>query len=186
MASRNPFEVRSGFRLLVVPASIGAALLLLGTMGVVAPLSGGKDPEALRAAIVSDFYRLEHAALSYVSDTGEFPAAAFDLSEGYDGGLVGRASAPVRHQDSWDGPYLAAPPGRPLPQCFWSLAEPQSLQDQDGDGQADELWLRLHRGYGELDDETAAWLDAVLDDGRADGGRVRLTPTWVWFAVTET
>jgi len=186
MASKDPFQFTGRWKLLVVPVSIGVAFLLVGTMGVVRPLSRQSDEERLRAGIVSDFYRLERAAVAYVADNGEFPAAAFDLSDGYDGGLVQRAAAPVRHQATWAGPYLKASPPRPTPQCFWSLAEPQCLQDADHDSQADELWVRLHRGYGELDDETAAWLDRVLDDGQPGKGRVRVTDTWVWFEVAES
>lgn len=185
MASKDPFQVSGRWRLLVVPASIVVAFLLLGTMGIVAPIRHRSEADELRSGIVSNFYRLERALVGYVTDNGEFPAAAFDLSGGYDGGLLQRASAPVRHQPTWDGPYLRAAPSRPLPQCFWSLAEPQRLEDEDGDGQADELWVRLHRGYGELDDETAAWLDRVLDDGLPGDGRVRVTPTWLWFEVVE-
>jgi hypothetical protein len=185
MASKDPFQISGRWKLLVVPVSIGIAFLLLGTMGVVSPLSGRTDDDQLRADVVSDFYRLERAAVAYVADNGEFPAAAFDLTGGYDGGLVQRTAAPVRHQPTWAGPYLRSPLKRPAPKCFWSLAEPQCLEDADGDRQADELWVRLHRGYGELDGETAAWLDRVLDDARPDQGRVRVTDTWIWFEITE-
>jgi len=54
-----------------------------------------------------------------------------------------------------------------------------------GDGRPDELWTRLNRGNGEVDDDTAAWLDRSLDDGRADAGKVRVTPTWIWFELAE-
>jgi hypothetical protein len=185
MSGTDPFRAGVRWRWPVGLAAVGALALLTTTMGVVAPLRGGVGEDDLRAGIVSDFYRIEHAAQAYVQDTGDFPGPAFDLSDGYDGGLRRRASAPPRQQGSWKGPYLELPPARPTPQSFWSLAEPQTMLDADGDGAADELWARLHRGYGELGDETAAWLDRVLDDGQAGGGALRVTPTWIWFKLLE-
>jgi len=185
MASKDPFQVSGRWRSLAIPLVFAAAVMIVGTMGVVDPLRDQATADDLRSAIVSDFYRIEHAALAYARDNGEYPAAAFNLSDGYDGGLASRTSAPARHQKTWSGPYLAPLPSRPTPQAFWSLAEPQSLRDADGDGQRDELWTRLNRGNGEVDDETAAWLDRSLDDGRADAGKVRVTPTWIWFELAE-
>lgn len=185
MAGKDPFQPDTRSRWPVVIAAVGALALLTTTMGVVAPIEANADTDELRAGIISDFYRIEHAAQAYVDDAGDFPAPAFDLSEGYDGGLRLRASAPPRQRKAWKGPYLEAPPARPTPQSFWSLSEPQHLQDEDGDSQADELWARLHRGYGELQDSTAAWLDRVLDDGRPDDGKLRVTPTWIWFKLLE-
>ena len=185
MASRDPFQVTGRWRFVAFPLVFAAAVLTVGTMGVVHPLRRQASADDLRSAIVSDYYRIEHAALSYVEDNGEFPAAAFNLSDGYDGGLRQRTSAPVRHQPTWAGPYLDPLPSRPTSQAFWSLAEPQRLLDADRDGQPDELWTRLNRGNGEIDDETAAWLDRSLDDGRADAGKVRVTPTWIWFELAE-
>ena len=185
MASKDPFQITGRWRFTAFPLVFAAAVLTVGTMGVVQPLRKQATDDDLRGAIVSDYYRIEHATLAYVEDNGEYPAAAFDLSDGYDGGLCRRTSAPVRHQKTWSGPYLDALSLRPTPHCFWSLAEPQSLRDADGDGLPDELWTRLNRGYGEIDDETAAWLDRSLDDGRADAGKVRVTPTWIWFELVE-
>jgi hypothetical protein len=185
MASKDPFQANRRWRVLVGPVVVAALLLLVGTMGVVAPLARQTTQDDLRAGIVSDFYRIEHAALTYARDTGEFPAASFNLTDGYDGGLRDRANAPLRHQTSWTGPYLDPLPARPTRQSFWNLAEPQSLQDDDGDGGTDELWARLNRGYGEIDDATAAWLDETLDDGGPDAGDVRVTPTWIWFKIAE-
>ena len=184
-ASKDPFQVTGRWRFVVFPLVFAAAVLTVGTVGVVQPLQEQVTADDLRSAIVSDFYRIEHAALRYVKDNGEYPAAAFDLSDGYDGGLRQKANAPVRHQKTWAGPYLAPLPSRPTSHAFWSLAEPQHLRDADGDGQADELWTRLNRGNGEVDDETATWLDQALDDGRPDAGRVRVTPTWIWFELAE-
>jgi hypothetical protein len=185
MASKDPFQVTGRWRFTVFPLVFAAALLTVGTMGVVHPLQRLTTADDLRSAIVSDYYRIEHAALAYVEDNGEYPAAAFNLSDGYDGGLRRRASAPVRHQKTWSGPYLDTLSLRPTRHSFWSLAEPQSLRDADADGLPDELWTRLNRGNGEIDDETAAWLDRSLDDGRADAGKVRVTPTWIWFELAE-
>jgi len=185
MAMKDPYHMTSRWKLLAAPLAVACAAVLVMTMGVVAPAVGRAERDDLHAGIVADFYRIEHAALCYLRDNGDAPSAAFDLSEGYDGGLVQRAFAPLRHQATWQGPYLAAPPARPTPQSFWSLAEPQALEDSDRDGAADELWVRLHRGYGELDDQTAAWLDATLDDALPDAGELRVTPTWIWFKVTE-
>lgn len=186
MSSPDPFRMPSRWKLLVAPVSLAVLAALVAGMGVVVPggaARAGRDD--LHAGIVADYYRLEHAVRSYLDDNGEPPAPAFDLSDGYDGGLVQRAFAPLRHQPTWRGPYLASPPVRPTSQSFWSLAEPQAMEDADGDGAADELWARLHRGYGELDDETAAWLDASLDDGQAGQGALRVTPTWIWFKLAE-
>jgi hypothetical protein len=185
MAGKDPFLISGRWKLLAAPLALGAAALLVMLMGVVEPLDARASRDDLRATIISDSYRIEHAVLAYLADNGALPSAAFDLSEGHDGGLVLRAAAPLAHQATWKGPYLVTPPAHPLPRCFWSLAEPQLMQDDDGDGQADEAWSRLHRGYGELDDETAAWLDQTLDDGRPDAGGVRVTPTWIWFKITE-
>ena len=185
MASKDPFQVNGRWRFVAFPMVFAAAVLTVGTMGVVQPLQEQTSADDLRSAIVSDFYRIEHAALAYSADNGEFPAAAFNLSDGYDGGLRQRANAPVRHQKTWAGPYLDPLPSRPTRQSFWSLAEPQRLIDGDGDGHLDELWTRLNRGNGEIDDDTAAWLDRSLDDGRADAGKVRVTSTWIWFELAE-
>jgi len=185
MAGKDPFLISGRWKLLAAPLALAASALLVTLMGVVEPLDARATRDDLRAAIIADFYRIEHAVLAYLEDNGDIPPAAFDLSQGHDGGLVQRASAPLRHQASWKGPYLVTPPARPLPQCFWSLAELQRMQDDDGDGAADEAWTRLHRGYGELDDVNAAWLDTTLDDGRPDAGGVRVTPTWIWFKITE-
>jgi hypothetical protein len=185
MAGQDPFLFSGRWKLLAAPLALGAAALLIVLMGVVEPLGLRASRDDLHAAIIADSYRIEHAVKAYLADNGRLPSAAFDLSEGHDGGLVQRASAPLAHHDTWNGPYLSPPPSRPLERCFWSLAEPQHLQDDDGDGQADEAWSRLHRGYGELDDETAAWLDRTLDDGQPDAGGVRVTPTWIWFKITE-
>jgi hypothetical protein len=185
MASRARVHVTGRWRFVAFPALFAAGVLLLGTTGVVEPLTRQVDADELRSGIVSDYYRIEHAALDYLRDHGEFPAPAFDLSDGYDGGLKRRANAPLRHQPAWAGPYLDPLPERPTKQSFWSLAEPQALLDADGDGQTDELWARLNRGYGQIDDENAAWLDVSLDDGVADAGMVRVTPTWIWFKLAE-
>lgn len=186
MASPDPFSMTSRWKVLAAPVSLAVLVVLVGSMGVVAPGAAEQaEREDLHAGLVADFYRIEHAVQAYLADNGEPPAAAFDLSDGYDGGLVQRTFAPLRHQGTWQGPYLPRPPARPTPQSFWSLAEPQALEDADRDGAADEVWARLHRGYGELDDATAEWLDATLDDGQPGLGGVRVTPTWIWLKIAE-
>jgi hypothetical protein len=185
MSGKDPFQPGNRWRKAAAIAALGVIATLGATMGVVSPIRDDANQDELRGSLVSDFYRIEHAAEAYVKDTGDFPGPAFDLSGGYDGGLFKRDSAPRRQQAAWKGPYLDPAPARPTRQSFWSLAEPQSLEDADHDGQADELWARLHRGDGELDDGTAAWLDQVLDDGQPGTGKLRVTPTWIWFKLLE-
>ena len=43
----------------------------------------------------------------------------------------------------------------------------------------------MHRGTGELDDATAAWLDQVLDDGKPGTGKVRVAPGAILFKLLE-
>jgi hypothetical protein len=185
MSGKDPIQPGGRWRLPLVVGVAAALTALASMMCVISPLRASAARDDLRAGIISDYYRLEHAAQDYVRDNGGFPGPAFDLSDSYDGGLRLRASAPPHQQATWKGPYLSAALARPTPQSFWSMAEPQVLQDSDHDGQADELWARLHRGNGEIDDDTAAWLDKVLDDGAADTGGVRVTPTWIWFKLLE-
>jgi hypothetical protein len=169
---------------IVVALGISLALVVFA-MGVTAP--GAEPPPLpdLRDRIVDDVRRLRAAVTEYSLDTGRFPPAVFDLSEGYDGGLSHVETAPFRVQDAWNGPYLPARMERPTPASFWSLTEQRRELDRDGDGLADEAWARLHRGHGEIDATLAAWCDEVLDDGVPDTGCVRVTPAWVWFHLTE-
>jgi hypothetical protein len=162
-----------------------AGLLLMLLMGVAMPATGAMAGPELGPRIVHDVQRLRAAVTDYALDTGEFPPAVFDLSEGYDGGLSHVETAPFRVQDAWNGPYLPARMERPTPASFWSLTEQRRELDRDGDGLADEAWARLHRGHGEIDATLAAWCDEVLDDGVPDTGCVRVTPAWVWFHLTE-
>jgi hypothetical protein len=168
-----------------VPALVVVFIALLATMGVLVPRTDRGAGQDLRAAVLQDYYRLEHAVSEYVTDLGEFPAPVFDLTEGFDGGLADALFVPLELRERWHGPYLRSHLGRPTRSSFWSLVEPRVLHDGDRDGEADEAWARLHRGYGELDDATAAWFDEVLDDGVADAGIVRVTPTWIWFQLFE-
>lgn len=165
----------------------GVALtLLLGSSGLLSPGAGAAEARELRAIVLEDRDRLERAVRDFTADTGAFPTAVFDLSEGYDGGLSDPLYVPRTVAAAWAGPYLRPRLARPTRASFWSLAEPCSMQDEDGDGQPDELWGRLHRGYGEVDDALANWLDATLDDGRPEQGLVRVTPTWIWFKLLES
>ena len=183
--SRDPFQFSPRLRALPIAAAGLALAGLAGLMGVVAPGESRLSRQDRQAAILADYYRLEAALVAFVRDTGQLPGAAFDLTEGVDGGLCERTFVPSDVLPRWRGPYLHARPSHPTPASFWGVAEPRVLVDRDRDGDPDECCLRLHRGYGEIDDETAAWLDQVLDDGRPDAGRVRVTPTWIWFQVAE-
>jgi len=162
-----------------------AVAAVFGLAGVVAPATLVPERTDLRAAILADHARLSAALSGFARDTGVLPKAVFDLTEGYDGGLLDATFVPAAVADAWRGPYIGARPSRPTPASFWSVAEPQLLLDLDRDGEADESCLRLHRGYGEIDDDTAAWLDGVLDDGDPQRGHVRVTPTWIWFRIVE-
>jgi hypothetical protein len=171
------------------PYLVGAILLsgvmLVAAMGVVSPASGGMDGADLRARIVRDLLRLRAAVADYSLDTGEAPPAVFDLGGAYAGGLLDADCAPFAVREAWRGPYLPGPMARPTPASFWSLAEPRRQLDRDGDGAEDEVWARLHRGHGEIDDALAAWCDQVLDDGAPGRGAVRVTPAWIWFQLLE-
>lgn len=169
---------------IVVALGISLALVVFA-MGVTAP--GAEPPPLpdLRDRIVDDVRRLRAAVTEYSLDTGRFPPAVFDLSEGYDGGLSDAEYAPFDVRPDWAGPYLAGPLSRPTPSSFWSLTGPLCQLDRDGDGAEDESWTRLHRGHGEIDPELAAWCDEVLDDGVPDQGAVRITPDWIWFHLLE-
>jgi hypothetical protein len=169
---------------LLVSLGISLALVMLA-MGVVAPVSGAAVQAELGARIVRDIQRLRAAVADYALDTGAVPPAVFDLSRGYDGGMTDVDTAPFRVRASWNGPYLPGSMARPTPASFWGLTGRRRQLDRDGDGQDDELWARLHRGHGEIDDSLAAWCDAVLDDGAPDAGAVRVTPDWVWFHLIE-
>lgn len=140
---------------------------------------------ALRATLLDDYYRLRGAVLAYSEDVGEFPPAVFDLSNEYDAGLGDPVFVPFRLKQAWRGPYLSQPIDPPVRDSFWSLSTLRHLEDEDGDGQRDEAWARIHRGDGGIDEATAAWLDEQLDDGAPDRGAVRVTPTWVWLKLGE-
>ena len=168
-----------------LPWLSAAGVALLAVAGLVAPLSGGARSHAVQDSIVKDLGRLRAAVAAYAHDTGELPPAVFDLEEGYDGGLTDRTFVPWRLRAAWRGPYLEPRLTAPAPACFWSLAEPCCMQDGDGDGQPDELWGRLHRAQGTLDDELALSLDRQLDDGHPDTGVVRITPAWIWCQLIE-
>ncbi len=185
MSSKDPFLPASRWRMLPVPALAVAFLALVVSMGLVSPTHERLAAEDLRAQVVSDFYRLQHAASAFAKDNAAFPPAAFDLTGGLDGALTDRSFVPATLAATWKGPYLTPPMGRPTRNGFWSLAEPCCMRDADGDGAADELWARLNRGSGEIDDESAGWLDRVLDDGGDGTGTVRVTPTWIWFQLVE-
>lgn len=162
-----------------------AGVALVAVAGLVAPLPRATRSNAMQAAIVADLGRLRTAVVAYAQDTGELPPAVFDLEEGYDGGLTDRTFVPWRLRAAWRGPYLEPRLTAPAPSCFWSLAEPCLMQDGDRDGQPDELWGRLHRAQGTLDDELALALDRQLDDGDPAAGLVRVTPAWIWCQLIE-
>ena len=170
----------------------GALALAMGAVAIVVLSAGviGQPPKddrrlELRASLLDDYYRLRGAVLAYADDTGEFPSPVFDLSGEYDAGLRDPGCVPVRVQEHWAGPYLATPIDAPVRGSFWSLSSARELEDEDGDGQRDEIWARVHRADGGIDDATAAWLDEHLDDGAGGQGEVRVTPTWVWLKLAE-
>jgi hypothetical protein len=163
--------------------ALACAALLLSA--VLVGQSQADDNNKAARAIFAEVKRLRAAVEGYVRDTGELPPAVFDLGAGYDGGLSDVANVPWRLRDAWHGPYLQPRPRPPLSSCFWSLAEPCHMQDGDGDGEADEVWARVHRGEGVLDDQLAALLDAALDDAVSTTGVVRVTPAWVWIQLIE-
>jgi hypothetical protein len=185
MRSPDPFHCPSKWRVLLPGALFLAMLGVVVLVGVVEPEVLSGEAQQLREAILEDYYRLEHAVGAYARDTRSLPSRSFDLTEGTASVLTDRTLVPLERHDAWHGPYLSPGLSHPTDQSFWSLAEPQAMEDSDQDGEADEAWGRLHRGYGEIDDVTARWLDQVLDDGDAARGVVRVTDTWVWFQLLE-
>ncbi len=176
-SSFSPHSVSAG--------AVIAAVLLIALGGFVVPgsLSGGH--EALQGVVLEDLPRLQLAVSRYLEDNGDFPATTFDLSEGFQGGLVHSAFVPWAHQATWNGPYLFESMSRPTTNSFWGVVAPRCAEDTDGDGEQDELWARLHRGFGEIDDQSAALLDALIDDGDGEEGRVRVTSSAIWFFLAE-
>ncbi|MGQ0552543.1 MAG: hypothetical protein ACT4PU_04925 [Planctomycetota bacterium] len=162
-----------------------ATVGLFASMGLLMPATTTAGEDDLRATILNDLDRLEHAVSEFTVDTGAFPAPVFDLGEGYDGGLSDRSFVPFEAAQRWRGPYLRRSLQSPTRSSYWGLAEPRRLLDEDGDSEADELWARLHRGHGEIDDATASWIDQVLDDGNLTSGRMRATDGFLWFKLLE-
>lgn len=153
-----------------------AVMVVIVTMGLVVPVRDQERREGLVDRIAADATRVADAIAAYRADTGSWPAPAFDLSSGYRGGLVERDFAERDDRERWSGPYLADDLGRPTTNGFWSLAGTAPVAASPG-----SRWMRLHRGFGEIDDDVAAEVDALVDDGSGASGRVRVTPSWIWF-----
>jgi hypothetical protein len=185
MSSPDPFHTPSTWRVLLPAALFLAMLGVVVLVGVVEPEGLSGRAERLRATVLQDYYQLEHAVDSYVRDTHALPTSTFDLSAGSPGPLSDRQLVPLPQQAAWHGPYLETGLSHPTGASFWSLVDPCLKEDADHDGESDEVWGRLHRGYGEIDDATAQWLDQVLDDGDGACGTVRVTDTWIWFQLLE-
>ena len=181
MPAIDPFQSRSKWRVLLPVTAAGAVGFLLTLMGVVRTPDGGLSSEELRVAVLQDHFRLQHAAIEYVRDTHALPAPSFDISEGTPSALSDARLVPLAQQDGWHGPYLVPGLDRPTKASFWSLADAGAL----GPAETGAAWGRLHRGYGEIDDETSQYIDQVLDDGDGATGSVRLTDTWIWFKLVE-
>jgi hypothetical protein len=176
--------MRRGRRGAVALATAAVAILVLSA-GVIGPPPEDDRQRELRATLLDDYYRLRGAVLAYADDTGEFPSPVFDLSGDYDAGLCDPVYVPFRVQADWAGPYLSEPIDAPVRGSFWCLSSARELDDDDGDGQRDEVWARVHRADDGIGDATAAWLDEHLDDGVPDQGEVRVTPTWIWLKLAE-
>jgi len=172
--------------MLPVPALADAFLALVVSLGLVSPSrSQQSQGEHLRTRVLSDYYRLQHAVSAFVADTQALPAPSHDLSEGLDGGLSDMTLLPDGLAGAWKGPYLSPKLGRPAPDIWWGVDKPCVRNDRDADGAEDELWARLHRGKGGIDDKTAAWIDATLDDGQPDAGTVRIEKDVLLFQLAE-
>ncbi len=156
-------------------ASAAIAIVMLG-MGVVLPVREQERREALVQRITADAAQVSTAIDAYRNDTGDWPAPAFDLSSGYRGGLADRDFVDSAHRETWRGPYLKTALGRPTTNGFWSMAATMPIDASRG-----SRWIRLHRGFGEIEDSVAAKIDMLVDDGNGAAGRVRVTPTWIWF-----
>lgn len=164
-------------RPVVRPLASAAAFALIVTAGLALPAREQGRRDDLVARITADATHLAGALEAYRRDVGAWPAPVFDLSSGYRGGLVERDFADAAHRPLWAGPYLQGL-GRPTTNGFWSLPATRPIDAPD-----DSKWLRVHRGFGEVDDDVATAVDALVDDGAPDRGAVRVTPSWIWFDV---
>jgi len=184
MPAPDPFQTPARWRLLLpLTAVLGIGLVVL-LMGLVSPGDLGSGGDDLRATILQDQASLQRAVEAFVRDTHAPPAASFDLSEGVPSALSDARLVPFARQENWRGPYLSPGLARPTPASFWSLADPE-VSGPETDGMPACVWGRLHRGYGEIDDATAQYVDQVLDDGQPGRGAVQVTDTWIWFRLAD-
>jgi hypothetical protein len=180
--SYQAFPSRGRLRLLAGAAVLSTGLLL-GQTGLLDPSAQGGGGGDLRVAVLRDHVLLKHAVESYVRDVHALPMPSFDLSAGSPSGLSDGRLVPLAEQAGWRGPYLSRGLSRPTPASFWSLAGREALSRVTGGPEA--TWGRLHRGYGQIDDEIARYVDEVLDDGEPARGDVQVTDTWIWFRLAE-